>query len=178
MEYGSDLLGLEKIQLMTCGQRGLVASMRWRAWGNNGIPREPELLARVLGLNVEDVRANLAESVLSFFEPDPNDPTRLICPELAAQMKKMMDRREKQVLDGSEGGKKARNNRIQAVGTQVGTQAGSNVRPLPVSEVKRDELKGNASSREGQLPTPRKDEWTQDYERGEQSNLQTGVHVR
>ena len=103
-EYGADLLNLESITLMSLAERGLLVSMRWKVWANDSLPRDPAALARVLGLEVQDVRANLSEHVLSFFADLEGDNTRLVCPELATQKKKLIERRQKFVDAGHRGG--------------------------------------------------------------------------
>jgi hypothetical protein len=68
-EYASDLLSMEDIRLMSLGERGLLATMRWYCWANDTLPADPKLMARLLGLDEADVRGNLTEAVLNFFAP-------------------------------------------------------------------------------------------------------------
>lgn len=103
-EYGGDLLGLERVKLMPLPERGLLATLRWSIWANDSLPRDPGQLARVLGLETQDVRAHLSEAVLSFFAPAVEDATRFVCPELAAQKEKLMQRRLALARNGHAGG--------------------------------------------------------------------------
>jgi hypothetical protein len=96
MEYGSDLLTLERVKLMSLAERGLLATMRWYIWSNDSLPADPKMMARLLGLEPEELRAALTDRVLSFFEAMKGDPTRLVCPELAAQMTRLLWRRDRQ----------------------------------------------------------------------------------
>jgi hypothetical protein len=136
-EYGGDLLNLERIQLMPLAQRGLFATMRWKVWANDSLPADPDQLARLLGLDPQEVRGNLSDAVMHFFIADPSDKTRLICPELAAQKKRLSERRRKQSIGGHKGGISKREKDKEAVTTLQGSpQAG----PL-ASELKRKEPK-------------------------------------
>lgn len=104
-EYGSDMLGLERVKLMALGERGLLWSMRCHCWANDSIPASPPQMARVLGLDEEAVKATLSPGVLSFFAPLPGDQSRLYCPELAAQLSANMARREVLSESGGKGGR-------------------------------------------------------------------------
>ena len=124
-EYGSDLLALERVKLMSLAERGLLATMRWHVWSNDTLPADPKLLARLLGLETAEVEAALTERVRAFFQPARGDATRLVCPELAGQMARYMERREK-MLQGTLNSHKARKQQGKPDdGTQVGTQLGT-----------------------------------------------------
>src|SRR5687767_7554018 len=82
MEYGSDLLGLERVKLMDLAERGLLATMRWYIWSNDTLPADAKVMARLLGLQLAEVEGALTERVLSFFAPAKDGSGRLICPEL------------------------------------------------------------------------------------------------
>jgi hypothetical protein len=90
------------------------------------------------------MQAALTDRVMSFFEPMKGDPTRLICPELAAQMERLLAAREKQ-LQGTLNSHKARREQgKEGIGTyggsHVGTHGGSGV----ASELNRTELNRTA----------------------------------
>ncbi|HKQ22886.1 MAG TPA: hypothetical protein VJT81_00405 [Burkholderiales bacterium] len=131
-------MNLERIQLMPLAQRGLFATLRWKIWANDSLPRDPDQLARLLGLDPQEVRGNLSEAVLSFFSVDPANSTRLFCPELSAQKKSLAERRRKQ----SEGGENGANNRWDKEKEVVATPVGK-----PVAKPMASELKGNAVQR-------------------------------
>jgi hypothetical protein len=90
------LLSLERVKLMSLGERGLLATLRWHLWANDTVPSDPKLMARLLGLDPQEVQQNLTDRVLKFFAPAEEDKTRLICPELAAQMARLLWRRDRQ----------------------------------------------------------------------------------
>jgi hypothetical protein len=154
MEYGSDLLGLEGVKLMTLNERGLLATMRWHLWANDTLPADPQLMARLLGLEAAEVQAALTDRVMSFFSPVKGDSTRLICPELAAQMERLMERREKMV-QGAHNSHNARKDKEKAEiathgGTHDATHHGSGV----ASELQRTAANRTALGRESDKRKP------------------------
>lgn len=110
-EYGSDLLGLEDIRLMSLAERGMLATLRWYVWTNNTIPRDPRQLARVLGLEEQEIRAAMTERVLRFFAPCSDDESRLHSPELSEQMSRLLTRRMERSESGRKGGESSARNR-------------------------------------------------------------------
>lgn len=146
-EYGADLLNLERIQLMSLAERGLLATLRWKIWANDSLPRDPELLSRLLGLLIEDVAINLTEDVLSFFAPAENDSTRIICPELADQKRRLAERHKK-MAEGAKNSHKSRErgtHKATHAGTHSATHDGSGM-PLSREEMKRGESKRTSSA--------------------------------
>jgi hypothetical protein len=106
--------------------------MRWSCWGNDSVPRDLPMLAKVLGLEVAEVRQGLTDVVLSFFEPDDADEQRLVCPELATQMEKLTARHEERSDSGRRGGKAAqRKQKLSEAVLQAVLQA------VPQAEVER-----------------------------------------
>jgi hypothetical protein len=135
MEYGSDLLALERVKLMTLAERGLLATMRWHLWANDTLPRDPAPMARLLGLEAAEVQAALTDRVLSFFAPAKGAPDRLMCPELAAQMQRLMERRDRMV-QGAHNSHTARKEKGKpAIATQDGTQDGTHGGSAMASEL-------------------------------------------
>src|SRR4051812_2714326 len=92
-EYGSDLLALESVRLMSLAERGPLATLRWHLWVNDTVPSEPRQLARVLGIDEQGVREALTDRVLNFFALCDDRPDRLHSPELRAYMEKLVKRR-------------------------------------------------------------------------------------
>jgi uncharacterized protein YdaU (DUF1376 family) len=175
-EYGSDLLGLEAVRLMSLAERGIFATLRWYCWANDSIPAEPSQMARVLGLEVQDVIQALSERVLGFFAPLPNDQTRLHCPELAAQMVANLALRNVRAGAGKKGGKTTqRRRRAEAEDVQAKLEAEIK-QSLKPPEMRRDRDRGRNRD-ETELgrgvgkPTPPKgsvdDEFVRDMEREE-----------
>lgn len=168
MEYGSDLLGLERVKLMTLAERGLLATMRWSIWANDSLPTKPKQLALVLGLDHDDVRKNLTPAVLSFFRESKSEPDRLTCPELVAQMNRLLNRRER-MRDGALQSHIARKeNRNLTAGTHDGTQHGTHDGSAMASELNRTEPKRTElrSARAADESTPSQDASSSDTARG------------
>jgi hypothetical protein len=138
-EYGSDLLGLEDIRLMSLAERGLLATLRWYLWANDTAPRDAQHLARVLGLDGREVAAALTERVLRSFEQCTEDASRLYSRELSAQMTRIMERRVERSESGRKGGKasaRRRNGPQAQLGAQPQAQLGAVVK---LAEMKGDE---------------------------------------
>ena len=102
MEYGADMIADEKMRLRSAAERGVIASMRWHCWANDSIPNDAGAIARLVGLDREEVEAALP-AVLEFFQMDPTDGTRLIDVALTQQMRRFMEIRRKQSEGGLEG---------------------------------------------------------------------------
>lgn len=154
MEYGSDLLSLETVKLMSLAERGLLASMRWYVWANDSLPSDLQKMARLLGFDAEEVRATLTDAVLSFFAAAPGAPDRLICPELTAQMKRLMQRRERMFEGTLKSHKSRREHKKNGVGTQAPPDVGTHGESPLASELQRAELKRTALSKEGDVKHP------------------------
>ena len=100
-EYGADMMNMEVIKLMTLAEVGLLAKMRWTIWANDTLPADPQLLARILALDEDEVRLSLTAAVRSFFEEKDG---RFVCTELAAQLRRLTKIREAQKEGGQRGG--------------------------------------------------------------------------
>ena len=95
-EYASDMLASEAVREMTLEELGLLAGMRWACWANGGdIPREPERIARLLGKDQAEVLRAMTPEVMAFFEQTARTPSRLHCPELTNQRKRLMEKSSK-----------------------------------------------------------------------------------
>lgn len=97
-EYPAEMLSKLYFRELTLLERGLLYTLRLECWVNQRLPADPLALARILGLNVEDVVG--AMPVLhSFFEVAEGV---LRCPELDDYRAHLETRKTKQ----SEGGKR------------------------------------------------------------------------
>lgn len=141
-EYASDLMALERVKLMSLAERGLFATLRWYVWTNDSIPRDPKQIARLLGLDADEVRSALTDRVLSFFDVAGAGTDRLICGELSGQMKRLVDRRTKQAEGGRDGARARREKKFSAISTPQSTPVGSAQVPEKSRDEKsRDELR-------------------------------------
>jgi hypothetical protein len=119
-EYAAVALTAESVRLMTAAERGLFTSMRWYCWTNDSVPADPERMARALSLGENEVRANLSETVLSFFEPAEDDSSRLVCPALVRQMDRLLHRREAQAQAGRDTARARREKKFQELANRDG----------------------------------------------------------
>lgn len=138
-EYGSDLLSIEAVRLMSLAERGLLATMRWHVWANDSMPREPAALARVLGLDPGEVKDALTERVLRLFAPLPADATRLYCPELAAQMQRLRERALERAESGRRGGTSPRRGKSRVPSSARSSGKAQLEAPVKLPEKSRDE---------------------------------------
>jgi uncharacterized protein YdaU (DUF1376 family) len=163
-EYGSDLLGLEAIKLSPLSGIGLLVLMRWYAFANDSLPRDPAALAKVLGRDEAEVRANLTERVMSFFRVDDEHPDRLVCPELAAAMNRIMSAREKQARGADSTNKALREKRIQGNAKRNGTRDGKRDASPTLPELQRQEQNGNALNNGDNKELRHDEQFLKDYE--------------
>ncbi|MDE2434429.1 MAG: hypothetical protein KGN37_16465 [Burkholderiales bacterium] len=97
-EYAASVMAKTQYRVLSLTDRGLLYTLKLECWVNQRMPADPAFLARVLGLDVDEVAASLPK-VMPFFERDGPD---LICPELEDYRAHLDSRREKL----SEAGKK------------------------------------------------------------------------
>lgn len=97
-EYAAAMMGKIEYRIMRLAERGLMDTMRRECWVNHAVPSDPELLARVLGFEHQEV-ANALPAVMPFFQEISG---RLICPELENYRAHLEERATRQ----SEGGKR------------------------------------------------------------------------
>lgn len=88
LEYASDVLADLNFKMMGLSERGLWISLRLQCWVNKQVPSDPQILARMIGADTQDVDAALSELVLSYFRPDTNGKL-ITCPELDLYREKL-----------------------------------------------------------------------------------------
>lgn len=98
-EYPAAMLSNFSFRLIPLAARGLLYTMRLECWANRKLPRNPDSLAKVLGVSPAEVAA-LLPSVMPFFEIDGDF---IFCPELEKYRAYLDERRRRQ----SEGGKRS-----------------------------------------------------------------------
>ena len=54
--YGADFFESEKVACMSLAARGLYIGALWRQWRTGGLPADPQLLARLLGVGLDEFR--------------------------------------------------------------------------------------------------------------------------
>lgn len=169
--YASDLLADRRFLLMTAAERGLLLSMRAACWVGDEVPRDPGLLARIVGLPLAEVEAALSDAVLSFFAEVPNGTnSSLHDPELAAQMQRLLARRTERAESGRRGGEAKRDKaKLNGIGVRrkPPSSGGSSATGSAGSSLSRAE-----QSRTEQNQTPsvervhdRDASWLEDFDR-------------
>lgn len=98
MEYAAAMLANVQYRTMSLEERGLLDTMRRECWVNRSLPNSPAVLARVLGLDTQQIEDALP-CVMPFFQVTDS---KIICPELEDYRAHLTAIREKQ----SEGGKR------------------------------------------------------------------------
>ena len=162
--FASDWMASEQYVLMSASERGLLFSMLNSAWVNGSIPANTAHLSRILQLDERTVTETLNPMVSCWFCSSPNDPTRLVCPELERQRAVSVAFRKNRAQSGQKGGH-ATQARYRRETTPQPSTASSCAKATEMSrdDVKRDELKGSASIEKDKWPDEHKD-WGKSYD--------------
>ena len=96
-EYAAEMLAQIPFRTMSLQDRGLLFTMRLECWVNKQLPNNPELIAKILSVSLDEVAASL-KAVMPFFKIEGE---YIICPELKDYQEHLDDRKRRQ----SEGGK-------------------------------------------------------------------------
>ena len=113
------------------------------------------------------MRGALTARVLNFFPQVPDDPTRIHCPELSAQMARMLARREERAESGRKGGKSSGQKRKES---KAQLEAELEARPkLP--EKNRSEKSRTELGKGGRIAPSVEDQFVRDYQRAENSEV-------
>jgi hypothetical protein len=98
-EYASSMLANRAFRLMDASTRGVFYTMRLELWANDTLPTEPDLLSKMLGLVVDEVKKALPK--LEPFFTFENGEIR--SPELDGYRAHLEHRRKKQSQGGKTG---------------------------------------------------------------------------
>lgn len=165
--YPSDLMASEVYMLSSLGERGLLLSMMAYTWVNVTIPSDKGQIARLLGINVDDIERYFGDLIRVHFVPAPGDESRLFERDLERQKQIMSVRRANLSAGGTKGGRsrqarvrKAFSSLSQASG-QVSSQASSLAK---ASEEKGKEVK--ESFQDGAVIDASTQQWIRDYDGG------------
>ena len=96
-EYAAEMLAQIPFRTMSLQDRGLLFTMRLECWVNKQLPNNPELIAKILSVSLDEVAVSL-KAVMPFFKIEGE---YIICPELKDYQEHLDDRKRRQ----SEGGK-------------------------------------------------------------------------
>ncbi len=163
-EYASDMLADRRYRLMSLSEKGLLDVLRKECWANGCVPSNPDELARIIGIPVSELMPALTDKVRSFFEVSNGN---MRSPELDAYRQDLENRREKERVGGSIGGKRSAESRRQR--NMVSSPPEGSLQPTlqgglnpGVKGLSRDKLKG-VETRKGESV----EEWLTAQERNE-----------
>jgi len=98
--YPGDWLSSQRVALMSLDEEGAYIRALSFCWNHGSIPSDPEKLARLIG---KGASTTLATTLATMFEPDSNDPSKLVHSRLNAERAKQDEWSRK----SSEGGRKS-----------------------------------------------------------------------
>ncbi len=111
-EYAADILAQLPFRTISLQDRGLLWTMCMECWVNKQLPNNPEVIARALGLPLDEVVFSLP-SVMSFFNIVDDF---IVCPELENYRAYIESRKQKQSQGGiNSASKKAKDKRKKAI---------------------------------------------------------------
>lgn len=101
-EFAANMMATRQFRAMSLAQKGMLYQMRLECWVNRTLPSDPDLLARFIGHNPDEVRAALP-AVMHFFSVAGDD---IFSPELDGYRAKLAEKSSKQSAGGSKAMKK------------------------------------------------------------------------
>lgn len=104
MIYPADMLSSRRYQTMSAEERGVLDSIRNECWVNGSVPANKALLAKILLLEIDEVRRGLTERVLHYLDEENGEFTM---PDVERYRAEKEEVRRKQ----SQGGKKGMKSR-------------------------------------------------------------------
>ena len=154
---------------MSLPGRGLGPTMRLECLVNKTLPKNPEEIALVLNLPLNEVQANLTSGVLGFFVENEGG---FYCKELEEYRADQLHRQNALSRGGKKGGEKTqqKNRDMQAISqAKVQGNPEGRLKPLRGDEMNGDEMQGEESSirdysTDEDLTSETHDEWISDFE--------------
>lgn len=95
--YPGDYLASQRVQLMSLEEEGAYIRLLCFCWVHGSIPSDPDRCARLIG---KGGSTTLATTLLTMFQPDPNDASKMVHDRLEIERKKQSDWRQKSVEGG------------------------------------------------------------------------------
>jgi hypothetical protein len=157
-EYASDMLANRDFRSMSLAERGLLNTMRLECWVGRSVPANPDLLAKVLGFQTEEVRRVLTPAVLVFFNQIEGD---LISPDLEAYREEQHARKARIIEGGRAGGKKSQSKKRDQAPLEATLEAGVKAPERRGEERRREEGRGVIK---GEQLSEEVKEWIKDFD--------------
>ncbi len=110
-EYAADWLARREFRTMTLAQRGLLFTLRFECWANVSVPSDLAALAKILGVDRNELLSLMDDSLRCFFEDDGEN---LTMPDLEKYRAELTARRDKQAQAAQETNKKRRMKKADA----------------------------------------------------------------
>lgn len=104
MIYPADMLSSRRHQMMNAEERGVLESIRKECWVNGSVPTDHTQLAKILLLEIDEVRRGLTERVLYYLDEKNGEFTMPDVERYRAEQEKLRSQR-------SQAGKKGMANR-------------------------------------------------------------------
>lgn len=98
-EYAANILAQLPFRTISLQDRGLLWTMRMECWVNKQLPNNPDVIAKALGLPVDEVVSSLP-AVMSFFKIEGDF---IVCPELENYREHLEARSKKLSKSGKKG---------------------------------------------------------------------------
>lgn len=181
-EYAASIMAKLSYREMNLQQRGLLYTMRNECWVNSLLPSEPGRLAKVLGLDAEEVAAALP-AVMPFFSAENGE---LRCPELDDYRAHLADQKERMATGGKRGAeatnaKRKGTKKRAATAETVTPTATTTATPQPPRRGGDGVLVKSSTVQPSQIQSPVKDlavdPFVADYEAAEQRETSKRIEV-
>jgi hypothetical protein len=102
-EYASDVMSNINWRMMSFAERGLLDTLRKECWVNGKIPSDPDNLAKLLNVSIDQIASAFSSLVRSFFEFDEGF---MVCPELEKYRAYLQERHRRMAEGGRRGGER------------------------------------------------------------------------
>jgi hypothetical protein len=162
--FAANLIASKPFRLMTLEERGLWITIQMECWVNGAVPSNLDELAKYLGVTSDEVHRCFTKTQMSFLVKEEG---QFKSPELEAQRKEYLERREKQRIGGIDGArrKKAKQEVAMKIGIPEGPPEGS-LSYINSNQLKSSSLMSNQLV-ERRFSTKEIEDWIDDYENTE-----------
>jgi uncharacterized protein YdaU (DUF1376 family) len=156
--YGADFFESEKVACMSLAARGLYIGALWRQWRTGGLPADPQLLARLLGVGLDEFRQVWPEVAPCFELVDGRLQNRRLELVRAEQQATL----EKRQSAGKKGGEARAAKQRSSIATATLEQCSSNAQANSKQDRREEKRIGDKNnlpptpSAEGEKPAKRK----------------------
>lgn len=126
--YPKDILSDEQARVMTLEERGAYLTLLCHAWLEGSIPRDPERLARLLGVRPSKLK-RMWPAIEGCWSVSPDSPARLIQARLERERERQRDYSAKQAARGKNGGRPKESTKQETRGKAAGLPDETRTKP-------------------------------------------------